>query len=371
MRPMSRQSLTSGVLTLAHAGVFVASSWAAWAADVSIPGTRGGDPAHHTQHIQWLIDSAGPQGTIRFLPGMHHISEPLRLKAQQTYIGSAGAVLKTAGARAMFLMSIRDAAFVRVIGLTFEGGGIELSGRNRHITIAGNTFRRILDAEAPFGSETGIFVAGPLDRGVIGDNVFREIGFSAGKTGSKHANAILAYHLNRTIIRGNLIEDIYQGMTLQFEGLPGSGRGIVVSGNRVVNPVRMGIEAQGDGTVGALFEGNYVHVGSVGSEDIGMSIVLNRGHGTIVQGNTLVADVPNSGPCAAMGVEAAGIDTLVTNNTLKGHWCSSIGVYSDAIEFSTVVRNTVCGHRSEHAPIDFYSGQGRSIARENRITPDC
>ncbi len=325
----------------------------------------------HSAAIQRAIDQAPPGTTLYFPPGNYVLSEPLTLKSGHIYKGTRSSILRPSLNRVQALMTLENTRGVLITGFTFQGGGIKLVETNTGTQIVSNTFLDIIDRHAEFGDESAIFVAGPTANLKITANTFRRIGYGNGKKGAENSAAILAYHLNYSDISDNNFQDVYQAISLIFEGHPHTGNKISVTRNMIKNAIRMGIEAQGNGTHKALFEGNHVEMSATGDEDIGLSIVLTGGTQTLVKSNTALRKRSASGRCAGMGIEAAGINTTVANNTIKGPWCSAIGVYADKTQFSNVIANHVCGHRSKYEMISFYNERGFSTSRQNKAEKDC
>ncbi|MGH1418879.1 MAG: hypothetical protein ACRBCJ_08480 [Hyphomicrobiaceae bacterium] len=330
-----------------------------------------GSPAEHSAAIQNGIDNAGAGAVIYFPPGIYRFAKPIQLKSFQIYRGSRSAILTPASGNSAPIFQIHDSTSITISGLNFHGGGIHLTGTNQAIRIIGNVFKDIIDPNATFGSETAIFVAGPTSQSVIQSNKFNRIGLRGGRPGAKNGAALLAFHLADTAISGNEFKDVYQAISLIFEARPGTGNKISVTGNRITNAFRMGIEAQGPGTRAARFEANTVVMHHTGDEDIGLSIVLKSATSTMVKSNKVVrlASVPKS--CTGMGIEVAGIGTRVEHNDIRGPWCSAIGISSKNGEYSEVVGNKICGHRGPYDVISFYEGRGRSTSERNSVVRHC
>ena len=341
--------------------------------DVATFGAIPNDKADDSAALEAAIAAAEGGTTLVFAPGRYLISKTVALASGQSYFGQPGAKLAWSGPGAGFVLSTKDSEGVRIACLGFERGGVAFWGFNRDIEITGNSFADIYDPSAAFGQESAIFIAGLTDRLKIAHNRFRDIGMRAGKAGAGHGNAILAYHLNNAEIARNSFENVHQAISLIFEGKPGSGLGVAVRGNRVQNAHRMGIEAIGKGTHGAVFEGNVVAkgLGAGAKENIGMSITINQGVGTEVRDNRIESWTPSKGRCSGMGIEAAGIGTRVIGNRVAGNWCSAIAVHADQAQYSQVEDNLICGHQGPYAAIDFYHGRGRSKTRRNRIEGCC
>ncbi len=330
-----------------------------------------GFPTEHSDAIQTGIDDSNAGDTIYFPPGFYHLTSPLRLKSQQTYRGSKSAILKPTALRARPVLQLEGTTSVTISGLTFQGGGIHLSGQNVSTRIEDNTFQDIFDPAAAFGDEAAIFVAGPLSFAKIKSNTFLRIGLKNGRPGAKNAAALLAYHLENALIADNRFRDVYQAVSLIFEGRTGSGSGLVVTGNLIENAIRMGIEAQGHGVRGARFEANTVTMHATGDEDIGLSIVITGGFDTVVSANKVTRTGTPAGPCAGMGIEAAGTNTAVTNNDIRGPWCSAIGISAKGNQFSRVSQNIICGHTAPYDMISFYNGRGASTSEKNLSYKTC
>ncbi len=339
--------------------------------DIRAFGARPDDGADDAAALASAIAAAGPDKTLVFAPGRYRFSKPVELADRQTYLGGPGVKLAKAGKGAGFIFSAHGRTGVRIACLAFEGGGVLIDGFTRELAITGNRFNKIYDPAAPFGHESAVFIAGLTDRARIAENDLQDIGMRDGKTGSSHGNGIHAYHLNNTVIERNTFQRVHQAISLVFEGEAGSGLGVVVRGNRVRDAFRMGIEAQGSGTSGARFENNEVTLRERSDETIGLSIVINEGEGTVIQGNRVVSKIPADAPCAGFGIEAAGVATRVSGNQVAGNWCAAIGVHADEVQYSIVSGNRICGHGSPYPAIDFYNGMANSRAQKNEITASC
>jgi hypothetical protein len=339
--------------------------------DIGEFGAHPDDGVDDGDGVAAAIVAAGPDKTLVFAPGQYQFSKSVTLASRQTYFGRPGAKLSMAKETSGFVFTADDLTGVRIACLTFEGGGLRFGGFTRDLEIANNSFANIYDPASSFGHESGIFVAGLTDRARIIENDFQDIGIRAGKAGASHGVAILAFHLNNTEIADNTFRRVHQAISLIFQGKAGSGLGVVVRGNRVDEAFRMGIEAQGDGTNGALFEDNEVKIGDRGSESIGLSIVINGGVATQVNRNRVVSLTPAKAKCAGFGIEAAGFATKVTANQAAGNWCAAIGVHADQAQYSIVADNRICGQTSQYPAIDFYNGIGRSRSTDNKVLAQC
>ncbi len=365
MRTLSTATLLVGLIVCAsHNG-------RAQTRDVQTFIAAAGFPKEHSAAIQSGIDKAEPGAVIYFPPGIYRFARPLRLKSSQTYRGSKSAILKPASGRAEPVFQLENTSSVSIRHLTFQGGGIVMSGRNTESQIVRNTFQDIFDPSGPFGKEVALFIAGPVSHAVIEANTFKRIGLRNGRSGAKNGAALLAYHLDHTLISNNQFSDVYQAVSLIFEGKFGSGNSVAVTGNHITNAVRMGIEAQGRGTRGARFEANTIIMDQIGSEDIGLSVVLTGGINTIVNGNKIERKMTSTKSCAGMGIEVAGINTRVEDNDIRGPWCSAIGISSEGAQFSHIVGNRICGHRAKYNAISFYNDRGASTAERNTNQATC
>ncbi len=331
--------------------------------DVTTLGAKPDDEIDDTAALE-----AAPAGhTIHFPEGTYLVSRPLRLKSATTYSGAG--TLKRAAPGAGFIMIAKTVTDVAVTGLTFRGGGIIIGGA-KDIRIERNRFLDIVDPQARFGHEAGIFVDSTLTDSAITANHFSRIGFLNGQRTTEHSAAIQAYHLQNVAIEHNKFTNVHQGISVIFEGRARTGAGLKVAGNVVINPLRMGIELWGKGMTGAVVEENCVRAARVGDEDVGLSIVAD-GEGSTIGKNLVIQVQPPSAECAGMAIEVAGRNASVSGNFVAGHWCAAIATYNERSWSAAITGNRVCGHRSEHLPIDFIGGIGSSTSLGNEIQRDC
>lgn len=322
--------------------------------------------------LQAQIDAAGAGTIFEFPASALVLPTPVELKSGHIYRGTPGGSLLRANAKAGPILIIEDQSAIAVTGLTFVGGGLHIIGDVRDIKITGNTFRNIIDPAADYGDETGIHIGGPFSGGTIKHNTFERIGHQSATKNPQHVAALLGFHLDQTEIANNSFRDVYQGMNIVFKGAPHLGQNLYVHNNRIENAVRMGIEIQGEGTTGTRVADNFVTLSKRGDEDIAISIVLTGDTGTLISGNTAIRTNPTgTTKCAGMGIEAAGIDTLVTANRIEGNWCASVGVEASTTQFTRVNANSICGQKEEWPTIFFYYGAFKSSARDNVITKNC
>jgi len=305
--------------------------------------------------------------TIHFPSGTFLVSRSLRLKPGTTYTGSG--TLKRAKPGAGFIMIAKTVTDVAIAGLTFSGGGIIIGGA-KAVRVERNRFLDIVDQQAKFGQEAGIFINGTLTDSLIVGNQFSRIGFSDGKRTTQHGSGILAYHLQNVTIASNRFSNIHQGISVIFEGKRHTGNGLRVIDNVVVNPLRMGIEVGGKGMTSALIEGNCVRAKRIGDEDVGLSIVAD-GEGTIIRRNLVIQVQPENAECAGIGIEVAGRKAAVARNVVAGHWCAAIATYNERSWSTSITGNQVCGHRGDHDAIDLVGGIGKSLLGGNELQQDC
>ncbi len=310
-----------------------------------------------------------PAGVEALFPsGIFEIAKPVALQSGTTYRGPG--TLKATRIVPAPLLAATAVEDVVVEGLTFSGGGLLLGGGSRNVRIAGNRFTDIADPKAKFGYETGIFVNGHLLDSEVTGNVFARIGFKDGSKTTDHGAGIQAYHLQNVAITGNVFKDVHQGISIILEAQPATGSDIRVTGNAVVNSLRMGIELWGQGMTGAVVEGNCVRARRSGDQDVAFSVVADGEHSR-VDGNLAIQLHPSDAECTGMGIEIAGRRSTVRHNTIAGNWCWPIATYNEKGWSAVIEGNEVCGHRGRHPAIELFGGQGQSSVENNGLSASC
>ena len=310
-------------------------------------GAKGDGVTDDTAAIVRTIALAGPSGVVVFPAATYRVTRTIQIASGQTYQGTDGAILSTTGGYPI-LSSPSNATGITIDSLTFNGAGIAFPGYGvaSRIQVTNCTFQNILPGNANWPSHFGIFIGGAgMTDSQIASNRFNNI-LDGGRADAidRLAGGIIAYNLNRVSLTGNTFDTVNQAFSLKFEGA-GPYYDVLVAANSGNRVHRMGIECQGGNSFNLIIDGNtFSNFLNPFWNTFGLSIVVNRGTGTIVRNNTLSATPdPPSGGRYGYGIELSGIGTGAYNNRISGKFSTGI-----AIGMSTGINvsgNTLCGDK--------------------------
>lgn len=374
--PLTRRSLTAGLLASAFAAPAAARADEPKGFDAARFGVRANADADQTQALQRAIDAAAKSRTPLWLAPGRYRTGPLTLPAAVQIAGERNAtrltligagsllsarggaialsgVMLDGGGRAEALVDFTAVADLRIANCAFtqaRGNGLTLTQCAG--TVSGNTIADCgdnglmsLDSRLTVRANTiqrtgngGIRVwrsAKQSDGSVIEDNVIEDTAARGGGDG-QNGNAINVYRAADVTVRDNVIR------RAAFTAIRGNAASrIKIIGNQCFALGEVAIYSEFE-FEDATIERNLIDIAAVG---IAVTNMDRGGHGAVVRDNTIrnmINNRPQGGPDShgvGIGVEA---DTEVTGNTIENAPVMGIEVGSGKyLRDVTVARNTL------------------------------
>jgi hypothetical protein len=268
-------------------------------------------PGYHndTQSIQNAINSAGQGGTVQLTAGTFNISSTLNLNGC-TLAGVAGkTVLQWSGGN-NYLAAIGSNA--AITGVTFNGGGLQISDKAQNLTVNSDTFENINGFDAYH--DNGITATGGFDNASITNNAFTNIS----------GDGAYLFSMNNSHFDSNTLSDCFEGVhAINFAGAS-AGNNCTFNYNTLTGISRHGIEIQNPWfnlSVGWNTLSDF-NVQPGGNSHIALSIATGPDGGTDAQ-NVDVHDnvilgtgpgVPSSPNTDFTAIEIMGSGSIVNHN---------------------------------------------------------
>jgi Right handed beta helix region len=301
-------------------------------------------PSEAQPQIQASINNSHVGDTISFQAGTYVLGL-LRLQPGRSYIGAANGQTIIHGYGGYALMVFYGSGLT-VQHITFDGGGLYLGGAISNVNVEYNTFQNIAfgrNGTTEFGNWTstiGVFMDTSAVNTDISHNSFRNL---ATQVLSEYADnglgvtAIFGFNVNNTTITYNTFDTVNEGIHIF------SLQNTVIDHNTITHFHRIGMEFQNNSR-------NLEVAYNTISQPItpfwltyGISAAITGGNANVHDNliDDQVEKTCGSGCWIGYGIEAWGNGTVITNNTIQGHWGNGV-----AIGPSTnlqVIKNKICG----------------------------
>jgi hypothetical protein len=301
-------------------------------------------PSEAQTQIQAAINNSHAGDTISFQAGTYNLAG-LHLAAGRTYVGATNGqtIIHGSGGYSLFIFYGTGLTLQHFI---FDGGGLYLGGVISNVHVEYNTFQNISfgpNANAEWGNWTttiGIFLDTSATASDISYNTFKNLSAqilpqytdqNLGVTG------IFGYNLTNTTINYNTFDTLNEGIHLF------NASNVQILHNTLTHFHRIAMEFQLKVSGLEIGYNTYTTPLVPFWNTFGISAAISGGN-AYIHDNLIDDQVQQA--CGATcwigyGVEAWGVGTLVTNNTIQGHWGNGV-----AIGPSTnlhVVTNKICG----------------------------
>ena len=329
-------------------------------------GAVPGDGADDTVAIQNAINASASGDTIQFNAGVYDITR-LRLRSARTYLGAAGATLRSVGEE--YALDLQeDARDVTITRLRIEGAGVAIGRgqRSDNVRIHENTF-----ADIPTHAIRSTVYS---DRLVIERNLFKNI---------QGYGVLEAYHTDRLSYSYNRIIDSVHGAHVLGPLMDNRFVGNFMSGIEI-----MGLEIQRDPSATSVSQNLLVADNVIwdwrlpNGGSFGLSVVAEGGLNTIIRGNylrnniapgsTWNPDLRGQGYTLGPAIEA-GFETGVVENNVSGgptQWTAHVG----AAGLNMLVRNNKFYGHAQYGQYIFpwpsIYGTGTFIDQDNLKDPN-
>ncbi len=341
------------------------------ATNAKTAGAKADGVIDDTAALQAAIN--GGAHSVSLPAGTYLLTSPLDLPAGTTLCSTDGAVLKASGNGGFNLLQSPENN-ITIIGLTFEGGGIEATASHSQggWTITNNTFQNITTIDL-YGA--AIYIDAILTTGdngranTISHNTFTNIWQSGypnappGNDGSAPDNNPLHcrnqdciggsgiwWHggLDNTIIDHNTFDKIgynaikgfYDYLYSKTPGWAFTAHNVVLSNNIMTNVHRIGIEVQGIGyggcmggcdyslipSDGTIVSGNYWHAPAFTWDPFAYSILFGGTHAMYIN-NTGVNEDASCALGPGIGIEDGMLGGITQGNVIGSvrDACQSVG----------------------------------------------
>jgi hypothetical protein len=301
-------------------------------------------PSEAKNQIQASINNSHAGDTIYFQAGTYNFCG-LRLAAGRTYVGATNGQTVIHWPGGCSLMVFYGSGLT-VQHITFDGGGLYLGGAVSNVNVEYNTFQNIAfgpNAQTEFGNWTttiGVFMDTSATNTDISYNSFHNLStqiLSLYVDENLGVTGIFGFNLSNTTMNYNTFDTVNEGIHFF------SGNNVQIDYNTITNFHRIGMEIQDD-----------THNLEVGFNSIsqpvtpfwdtfGISTAITGGNANIH--DNFIDDQVQKG-CGSecwigYGIEAWGNGTVVTNNTIQGHWGNGIAVGPSSN--LQVFKNKICG----------------------------
>jgi hypothetical protein len=317
-------------------------------------------PSEAKAQIQASINNSHVGDTIYFQAGTYTLCG-LRLAAGRTYVGATNGETVIHWPGGCSLMVFYGSGLT-VQHITFDGGGLYLGGAISKVNVEYNTFQNITfgpNAQTEWGNWTttiGVFMDTSATNTDISHNSFRNLAqqvLSQYVDRSLGVTGILGYNISNTTMNYNTFDTVNEGIHFF------AGENVQINHNTITNFHRIGMEIQ-DNTHNLELGFNSI------SQPVtpfwatfGISTAITGGNANVHDNfiDDQVEKTCGSGCWIGYGIEAWGNSTVVTNNTIQGHWGNGV-----AIGPSTnlkVLTNAICGPEMSE------SGNGFVVNEDN------
>jgi Right handed beta helix region len=301
-------------------------------------------PSEAQTQIQAAINNSHAGDTISFQAGTYNLML-LRLAAGRTYIGATNGqtIIHGSGGNSLFVFY---GTGLTVQHFIFDGGGLYLGGAISNVNVEYNTFQNIAfgpNGSKEFGNWTttiGVFMDTSASNTDISYNTFRNL---SGQILNQYTDenlgvtAIFGYNVSNTTINYNTFDTLNEGIHIF------NAQNLKVLHNTMTHFHRIGMEFQLK--VSGLEIGYNTYSAPVAPfwATFGISAAITNGNAYIHDNliDDQVQQACGSGCWIGYGVEAWGPGTLVTNNTIQGHWGNGVAIGPSSN--LNVVNNKLCG----------------------------
>ncbi len=301
-------------------------------------------PSEVQAQIQASINNSHVGDTIYFQPGTYNLNQ-LHLAGGRIYLGSTTGqtIIHGSGGYALFVFY---GTGLTVQHFTFDGGGLCLCSAVSNVHVEYNTFQNIAfgpNGSVEYGNWTttnGIYIGTSATTTDISHNTFHNLSaqiLSQYKDQNLGVTGIFGYNISSTTITYNTFDTLNEGIHFF------NGSNVQILHNTITHFHRIAMEFQDK--VSGLELGYNTYSAPVVPfwVTFGISAAISGGNAYIH--NNLIDDQVQKA-CGSTcwigyGVEAWGVGTVVTNNTIQGHWGNGV-----AIGPSTnlkVMNNLICG----------------------------
>jgi Right handed beta helix region len=317
-------------------------------------------PSEAQNQIQAAINNSHSGDTISFQAGTFNITN-LRLVAGRTYVGATNGqtIIHGGGGNSLFIFY---GTGLTVQHFTFDGGGIYLGGPVSNVHVEYNTFQNISFGPNPyieFGNWTatiGIFIDTSASSSDFSYNTFRNmssqilsqyVDWNLGVTG------IFGYNLVNSTINYNTFDTVNEGIHL-FDG-----KNLQVLHNTITHFHRIAMEFQNTFSNLEIGYNTYSAPLSPFWATFGISAAIMSSNANIHDNliDDQVKQTCGNGCWTGYGIEAWGVGTLVTNNTIQGHWGDGVAIGPSSNLH--VVNNKICGQEMSS------NGNGYVVNQQN------
>ena len=298
-------------------------------------------PSEAKTQIQASINNSHAGDTIYFQAGTYTLCG-LRLVAGRTYLGATNGQTIIHWPGGCSLMVFYGSGLT-VQHITFDGGGLYLGGAISNVNVEYNTFQNI-----PFGPNAvteygnwpatiGVFIDTAATNTDISHNTFRNLSsqiLSQYTDQNLGVTGIFGYNISNTTMNYNTFDTVNEAIHFF------SGQNVQINHNTITHFHRIGMEIQDNTSKLELGFNSFSQPVTPYWITFGISSAIYGG-GANIHDNFIDDQICTSGCWVGYGIEAWGNGTIVTNNTIQGHWINGV-----AIGPSTnvqVIKNKVCG----------------------------
>ena len=317
-------------------------------------------PSEALNQIQASINNSHAGDTISFQAGTFNISN-VRLLPGRTYLGATSGQTILHGSGGSALMVFYGSGLT-LQHITFDGGGLYLGGAVSNVHLEYNTFQNISfgpNASQEWGNwpaTDAIHVDSSITSSDISYNTFHNldtqimqqyVDWNLGVTG------IFGYNLNSTTITYNTFDTVNEGIHFF------SSTNSQVEHNTLIRFHRIGMEFQNTTSNLDLGYNSFSQPVVPFFATFGISAAITGGNATIHDNfiDDQVDKTCGSGCWIGYGVEAWGAGTVVTRNTIQGHWGNGVAIGPSSN--LQVTNNKICGLEMSQ------SGNGFVVNQDN------
>ena len=328
-------------------------------------------PSEAFTQIQASINNSHTGDTISFQAGTYNLAG-LHLLPGRIYLGATNGQTILHGTGGSPLMIFYGSGLTLQY-FVFDGGGLYLGGPVANVNLEYNTFQNISfgpTATSEWGNWTatdGIHIDTSLANSDISYNTFQNLStqileqyfdWTLGVTG------IFGYHVSSTTITHNTFNTVNEG--IHFFATANTQ----ILHNTITNFHRIGMEFQDNSSNLEVGYNSFSVPVTPYWDTFGISAAITGGN-AYVHDNLVDDQVEKA--CGdecwiGYGIEAWGVGTVISGNTIQGHWGNGVAIGPSSNLH--VTNNKICGLEMSQPGNSFVANQDNTNWPGEVVTPN-